>query len=195
MENQALKHTLPIYIGIIVFPSKYLEKASENIQKSTSFLIWVLVVFSLMIPQGLINSRTSPVGELYWGIWLIGALLAIYPVVYGHGYLLWRLGKGFGGQASFSDIRNTVLFSMVPLIVNLPFTLIYTGIAISRNDFSLASRQSTLVNWIIWLVGFRILVTGIARFNRFSKTQTLMVWFLVALFLAAIQGLVYLARQ
>jgi hypothetical protein len=178
-----------------VFPSKYLEKASENIQKSTSFLIWVLVVFSLMIPQGLINSRTSPAGELYWGIWLIGALLAFYPVVYGYGYLLWRLGKGFGGQASFSDIRNTVLFSMIPLIVNLPFTLIYTGIAISRNDFSLASRQSTLVNWIIWLVGFRILVTGIARFNRFSKTQTLMVWFLVALFLAAIQGLVYLARQ
>ncbi len=195
MENQANKLTLSNAIGVIVFPAKYIEEAHEKLTKSGSWFIWILAMSGVMLPKGLAESQVSPLGALYWPIWVMLVLVSYFPVTYVYGYLLWRLGKGFGGTASFEQIRNTVIFSMLPVIVNLPFEIIYAGIAINRNDIRLASHQSTLVNWIIWLVGFRILMVGIARFNRFSKTQTLIVWFLVALLLSAIQGLLYLARQ
>lgn len=195
MENSGNYLSLRNTIAVIAFPAKYIEKANEKLSKSGSWLIWILAISGVMLPNGLSESQVSPLGVLYWPIWFMVLLVLYFPIIVGYSYLLWRLGQGFGGKARFEQIRNTVLLSMLPTIVNLPFAIIYTGIAIMKNDFSLASHQSTLVNWIIWLVGFRILVAGIARFNRFSKTQTLIVWFLTALFLTAFLGLIYLARQ
>lgn len=189
------KEIIRTCLGIIVLPSKYLESASKSIQTPTSICLWTLIAISTMLPYALIKSQSNPLAELYWVIWLFASILAYYPAVYFYGYILWKLGKGFGGQSSYAEMRNTVLFSFLPLIVNLPFTIIYTWMAVSRNDLSLASHQIIIVDWIIWLVGFRILATGIARFNRFSKTQTLLVWFLAALLLVAIKGLVYLIRH
>jgi hypothetical protein len=195
MENQEMKQSMRNYLGVVVFPDKYLERVTQNTQTPVLLLVWLLIVLGVMLPQGLLKSQASPLGEVFWGVWLVVSMLTYYPVVYGFAYLLWIVGKGFGGQARFAEIRNTVLFSMIPSVVHLPFTIIYVWIAVSRNDLSIAARENPLIEWLIALVGFRILVTGIARFNKFDKTMTLVNWFLAFAVLSALAGLILLMRN
>lgn len=195
MENQENKLTIRTLWMVVVFPGKFIEESTENLNQTASMIIWILAVSGGMITKGLTESRVSPLAALYWPIMFLMMMAVYFPAIYGYSFLLWQLGKGFGGQASFEQMRKTVVLSFLPLIINFPFAIIYTWMAVSRNDLSLASRQITIVDWIIWLVGFRILATGIARFNRFNKTQTIIVWFLIALALSAIQGLIYWMRH
>ncbi|MBL7968278.1 MAG: YIP1 family protein [Prolixibacteraceae bacterium] len=195
MENQENKLTIRTLWMVVVFPGKFIEESTGNLNQTASMIIWILAVSGGMLTKGLTESSVSPLAALYWPIMFLMMMAVYFPSVYGYSFLLWQLGKGFGGQASFDQMRKTVVLSLLPLIINFPFTIIYTWMAVSRNDLSLASRQITIVDWIIWLVGFRILATGIARFNRFNKTQTIIVWFLIALALSAIQGLIYWMRH
>lgn len=178
------------YLMLIVSPSKALDKLqSKNTDFLTLYLIWLFSAAGLVLPNFIASAILTPEKSerMMLGIAIFPFLYA--PITYFTGYLFWIVAKGFKGVSSFIEMRILFIFSLLPFILQFLISIPFIVVGIIKNDAGIISHDNNLSHLILWLLSFRILMTGIAKYNKFNWTITIFTWLIVATFLG---GLTYL---
>lgn len=125
------------------------------------------------------------IGLIFSG--LIGLL--IYNTLFT--YTIWIFSKLLQGKASINQIRLTIAYALIPNILQLIFGLIKIIPATITNDYQLIAAQNPIMTFVIWLFYIRILVYGLAFFNKYTYGYALLTIFLPAFLF---EGLLHLIR-
>ena len=126
---------------------------------------------------------------------IFGALFLRLLLKFVHSYVLWKVGKVLEGKASKSQVQMVIAYSLVPGLISLLFSLVLIIVAIFMNDINIVGYQNPLTLFIIWIFGFRTLIYGLARFNRFSYGYAIInVIFVATMFQAIALGIKYLMQ-
>ncbi len=178
------------YLMLIVSPSKALDKLQN---KKTDFItlysIWLFSTSGLVFPQ-LISSVILAPEKSERLILALAIFPFLYvPFTYFSGYLFWIVAKGFKGVASFTEMRILTVYSTLPFILQFIISIPFITVGIIKNDAGIISHDNYLSHLILWILSFRILMVGIAKYNKFNWTITIFTWLIVATFMG---GLVYL---
>lgn len=181
------------YFLLLVLPSKTFDNIdAKKLNDSKLYLMWTILAGLLILPKFLSGTINSPQGLIVFFGFIIVVPLLYFPVIYGHGYLLWIFVKGFKGVATYKEIRSILVYSYFPFflfaIVSLPF--IITGVI--KKDAEIVLHTNRITELIFWFLSFRILMVGIARYNKFNWIITLMVYLLST---SVIWGLAYFLIQ
>lgn len=181
------------YLKLILLPSNFIDKLGDKKPSIfTFYIIWILAILTITLPDNIITIKTTSLGLVYIPVYILALFLIFFPIVYGFSYSYWIVGKGFKGEAKFIEIRNLFVFSLVPFILYLPISLIFITIDLVRSDNAMITHENYLTQVILWILSFRILITGIAKYNRFSWMIALVNWFIVIL---VIGGIYYFIRH
>ena len=119
-------------------------------------------------------------------------MILYYPIVYGFSYSYWIVGRGFKGVSKFIDLQNSFIYSLVPFIIYLPITLAFVIAGLIKGNINQIPQLNYLTETALWILSFRIMITGIAKFNKFNWMISLVNWFIVGF---VITGLVYLIKH
>lgn len=166
-------------------------------------LLYYLGSLALVIPAiPTFVSKYETKGEPAAYLIIIALLMAFFGAIFGrlifkyiHSYVLWKVGKVFEGKASKSQVQLVMAYSLIPGLISLLFSLVLIIVAIFMNDINIIGYQNSFTLLIIWIFGFRTLIFGLARFNRFSYGYALMnVIFVICLFQGFAWGLKYLMQ-
>jgi hypothetical protein len=178
------------FLKLIIFPSKTLDQLNQKKPDFlTLYLIWLFSGAGLVLPNFISSAIITPEKSerLILAIAIFPFLYV--PITYFTGYLFWIVAKGFKGIASFTEMRILIVYSAVPFIFQFIISIPFIAIGIIKNDAGIISHDNNLSHLILWLLSFRILMVGIAKYNKFNWTITIFVWLIVATFLG---GMAYL---
>ncbi len=178
------------YLMLIVSPSTALDKLqSKKTDFLTLYLIWLFSAAGLVLPAFISSAIITPEKSESM-ILAIAIFPFLYvPITYFTGYLFWIVAKGFKGIASFTEMRILFIYSLLPFILQFIISIPFIVVGIIKNDGGIVSHDNNLSHLILWLLSFRILMVGIAKYNKFNWTITIFIWLIVATFLG---GLAYL---
>jgi hypothetical protein len=101
--------------------------------------------------------------------------------------ILWT-SKLFQGQASKNQIRLVIAYSLIPNLVHLIVGLVLIVPAIIINDINLITYQNPITMFVLWIFTLRILLFGLAFFNKYSYGYALLTIIIPAV---VIQGILY----
>ena len=122
----------------------------------------------------------------------LGAFFAMALLKYVQSYVFWKVGKVFEGKASKSQVQMVLAYALIPGLISLMISLVLIIVALIKQDMNIIGYQNPLTVFLIWLFGFRTLIFGLARFNRFSYGYALINVILVtSLFQGLAWGLKY----
>lgn len=182
---------------------EYLDK-NEGIDSGVNLdVLFYLGALALVIPGiPTILSKYETKGEpvalviiMALVVALVGALFGRLLFKYVNSYVLWKVGKLFEGKASKSQVQMVVAYALIPGLISLLLSLVLIIVAIIRKDINIVGYQNPLTIFLIWIFGFRTLIFGLARFNRFSYGYALInVIFVGTLFQGIAIGLKYLTN-
>lgn len=123
---------------------------------------------------------------------IIGAFFGMALLKYVQSYVLWKVGKVLEGKASKSQVQMVIAYSLIPGLISLLLSLVLLVVALIKQDINIVGYQNPLTVFLIWIFGFRTLIFGLARFNRFSYVYALInVLLVISLFQGIIWGLRY----
>lgn len=105
---------------------------------------------------------------------LISALLTAWFFKHVHSFMLWITGKALQGKASKAQVQLVLAYALIPGLVNLFISCMLIIVALFMNDIDIIGYQNPFTLFILWILGMRTLIYGIARFNRFSYGYALM---------------------
>lgn len=105
---------------------------------------------------------------------LISALLTAWFFKHVHSFMLWITGKALQGKASKAQVQLVLAYALIPGLVNLFLSCMLIIVALFMNDIDIIGYQNPFTLFILWILGMRTLIYGIARFNRFSYGYALM---------------------
>jgi hypothetical protein len=101
--------------------------------------------------------------------------------------ILWT-SKLFQGIANKNQIRLVIAYSMIPNLIHLIIGLILIVLAIIINDIGLITYQNPITIFVLWIFTLRILLFGLAFFNKYSYGYALLTIVIPA---AIIQGILF----
>lgn len=175
------------YLKLIIFPSKALENLDAEKSKTLYlYLILTGAFLVLMIPKFFAIQMNSPKALVQMTGYILSIPLAYLIITYCFGYLFWIISKGFNGLSSLVQMRTLLGYSLVPLTLKAIVLIPFIVIGIVKNNMELITHDNYLSSLIIGLLGFRILIVGIARYNKFNWMITIIIWFLVTSFLGVL---------
>ncbi|MBV5313759.1 MAG: YIP1 family protein [Prolixibacteraceae bacterium] len=178
------------YLKLIVFPSKTLDELNdERPSQITQYLIITFGAIVGILPKYLAGSITSSKGSDELIFFLAGSPFIFFPIVYGIGYFYWKICNGFKGTASLIEVRTLLVYSFLPNILGAFLTIPFIIVGMIRNNVEIITHQNPLTNLFLWFLGFRILMVGIAKYNKFNWMITLIVHLIVV---SVLGGLAYL---
>jgi len=178
------------FLRLIIFPSKTLDQLNQNRPDFlTLYLIWAFATLGMVLPKYIYNaiSDTKGLETLLISLFILPFLY--YPVTYGVGYVFWIVAKGFKGVSSFTEMRILVVYSTVPFILQLIISIPFITVGIIKNNAEFVSFDNYILQFILWFMSFRILMYGIAKYNKFNWTITIFTWLIVT---SVFGGLAYL---
>jgi hypothetical protein len=179
------------YLNLIIFPSKTLDKLNKKKPSSlTLYFIFTASALGLTLPQLIAKSLNSSDGLFAIMTYLIIAIPLMYYIIpYSLGYCYYIVSKGFKGTSSFIEMRDLVVFSTVPFIMQLVISIPFVSVGLINNNTALVSHENYLTSLILWILSFRILMVGIAKYNKFNWAITIITWVIATL---PLTGLAYL---
>lgn len=178
------------YLRLIISPSKTLDQLNQKKPEFlTLYIIWLFSAAGLVLPEFISSAIISPEKSERLILTLAIFPFLYVPITYFTGYLFWIVAKGFKGVASFTEMRILTVYSAVPFIIQFIISIPFITIGIIKNDAGIISHDNYLSHLILWLLSFRILTVGIAKYNKFNWTITIFIWLIVATFSG---GLAYL---
>ncbi len=178
------------YLKLVVFASATLDKLKDKTPNSVAlYLIVTLATAGSMLPKYIAASINSPKGLETLTIQLMVLPFVYFPFVYAIGYCYWIACKGFGGLSSLVEIRTLIAYSMLPFVLQFVMNIPFVSIGLIKNDASIIAHDNHLSSLILWLLSFRILMVGIAKYNKFNWIITLIAHLIVA---SVLGGLAYL---
>lgn len=119
---------------------------------------------------------------------IVGTLFLRLILKYVHPYVLWKMGKIFEGKASKSQVQMVFAYSLIPGLISLLLSLVLIIVALIKQDMNIVGYQNPLTMFLIWIFGFRTLIFGLARFNKFSYGYALIN---VILVVSLLQGIAW----
>ncbi|RIJ45919.1 YIP1 family protein [Maribellus luteus] len=119
---------------------------------------------------------------------IVSGLLGLFAYKYILSYIIWGAGKIFQGKASINEIRLALAYSIIPHLVHLLIGVILLIPAIILDNKGLIGYQHPVTIYILWIFALRILVIGLAYFNKYSFGYALLTVIIPA---AIMQGLLY----
>ncbi len=119
---------------------------------------------------------------------LVSGLMGILVWKFVLAYLVWGVGKIFQGKASINETRLALAFAMVPNLVHLLIALVLLIPAIILDNSGLVGYQHPVTIYVLWILAFRILVIGLAHFNKYSYGYAILTVFIPG---AVLQGLLF----
>lgn len=160
------------FLWLIISPSKSFDKIVEHpFSNKNQFLIYTVascfVFFPKMVEAMIYKDQI---------ITVITYLIAIplsYIFMYPAAYVFKIVCQGFRGKISFEEMKLIIVLSLIPLalktIILMPFVLL-------KMDISIIDHGNYFTSLIFWLLSFRILIVGIAKYNKFNWMISLFVW-------------------
>ncbi len=118
----------------------------------------------------------------------VSGLLGLFTYKYILSYIIWGAGKIFQGKATINKIRLALACSIIPNLVHLLIGLILLIPAIILDNNGLIGYQHPVTIYVLWVFTFRILVIGLAYFNKYSFGYAILTIIIPA---AIMQGLIY----
>jgi hypothetical protein len=103
-------------------------------------------------------------------------------------YSIWGISKLFQGKADKNQIRLVIAYSLIPNLIHLIVGLILIVPALITNNFELVSYQNPITVFVLWIFMLRILLFGLAFFNKYSYGYALLT---IVIPSAIIQGILY----
>ncbi len=181
------------YLMLIVSPAKALTKLqNKKTDFLTLYLIWLFSTAGLVL-SGLISSAIITPEKSERLILTLAIFPFLYvPVTYFSGYLFWIVAKGFKGVASFTEMRILTVYSTLPFILQFIISIPFITVGIIKNDAGIISHDNYLSHLILWLLSFRILMVGIAKYNKFNWMITLITYFIAV---SIVGGIAYVLHQ
>ena len=181
------------YLMLIIFPSKTLDKLyGKKPNAITLYLIFTIAALGGTLPKYIAASMNSPKGLEALTMYLMVLPFLYFPFTYGLGYCYWIVCMGFKGYSTRLEMRNLIAFSMMPFILQTVLSIPFVTIGILRDDIGLITHYNYFTYVILWLFSFRILMVGIAKYNKFNWTITLIAHVIV---ISVLGGLFYLLLQ
>jgi hypothetical protein len=172
------------YFKLLIFPYKSLDKFNEtNLRFWGMFLIWILAMIGFVFPE-IISVKDDIILQILLS--LLAFLILFFPFVYGISWMLWIFGKGFKGIASYNEIKRVFVLSLIPIVFYLPFSILLVILALKNDKLEIIGYSNKVIQLILWIISFRILITGIAKFNKFSYLFAVIIWFIVGVILSGI---------
>lgn len=104
-------------------------------------------------------------------------------------YSIWGVSKLFEGKATKYQIRLVLAYSLVPNLIPLISGLILIVPAVVLNDIELITNQNPIATFIIWIFTTRIILIGLAFFNKYSYGYALLN---IIIPIGILQGILYL---
>jgi len=88
--------------------------------------------------------------------------------------IYWAIGKVFQGKATKKETQLVLAYSLVPNLIYLIIGLIMIIPALLTNNLGLINYQHPVTIYVLWIFSFRILIYGLACFNKFSYGYALL---------------------
>jgi len=181
------------FLMLIISPSKALEKLNEKRPDPLIlYLIGTIILAIILLPKFATMLLNNPNGLAVMLGYIIVILLIYFPYTYGIGFLYWIISKGFNGTSSYIEIRNLIVYTTLPFVLTAFISVPYVVTGLIQNDPEIILHDNYLTNLIIWFFSFRILMVGIAKYNKFNWTITLIAHLIV---ISVMSGLAYLLLQ
>ena len=119
---------------------------------------------------------------------LISGFLGLFVYKYVFSYIIWGVGKIFQGKATINEIRLALAYSFIPNLILLLIGLILIIIAIIIDNTGLIGYQHPITLYVLWIFTIRILVIGLAHFNKYSYGYAILT---IVIPIGIMQGLLY----
>lgn len=103
-------------------------------------------------------------------------------------YSIWGISKLFQGKADKNQIRLVIAYSLIPNQIHLIIGLILIVPALITNNVELITYQNPITVFVLWIFTLRILLFGLAFFNKYSYGYALLTIVIPA---AIFQGILY----
>lgn len=178
---------------LLIFPSKSLDKLfAKKTGFTTLYLIFTITIVAISLHKLTVIPINNQDGLVIFLTYILVLPFMYYPIIYGSGYLIWIIAKGFKGTSSFVEMRTLMVYAYMPFILQLIISIPFILVGLLKNNNSIINHDNSLTNLILWFFSFRILTIGIAKFNKFNWMITL-ITYLIAI--SVLGGLAYLLLQ
>ena len=169
-----------------------IEKRDEN---ENDFMIHILFFLTSMyagFPMSFDINKILGLEINYYVVLIISllfsGLLGLFAYKYIFSYVIWGAGKIFQGKASINKIRLALAYSVIPNLVLLLIGLILIIPAIILDNNGLIGYQHPVTLYVLWIFTVRILVIGLAYFNKYSFGYAILT---IVIPTAIMQGVLY----
>ncbi len=182
----------PIF-SIWIKPLKTFELLQDRNEIKNDSMIAILFFLGSMAAgfSGIPSINKLFGGENYFviiiSLFVIG-FFGLFLWYYVFSFIIWTSSKIFQGKATLKEIRLTIAYSLVPNLVHLIIGLIMFIPAIMLDNIGLINYQHPITYYILWIFALRIIIIGLAHFNKYSYGYALLTIFIPA---AILQGLAY----
>jgi hypothetical protein len=181
------------YVRLIISPSAFFDNLrGKKLDNLSILIIWILSILSMTLSKMILSMQTLKLGVIFIPIYIFVLMILYYPIVYGFSYSYWFVGRGFKGESKFIDLHNSFIYSLVPFIIYLPLTLTFVITGLINGNINQIPQLNYITQTVLWILSFRIMIAGIAKFNKFNWMISLANWFIVCI---VITGLVYLIKH
>lgn len=182
----------PIF-SIWIKPLKTFEFLKNKDETKNDSMIAILFFLASMTAG---FSSIPAINKLFGGVYYFVIIISLIAIGffglflwhYVMSFIIWSTSKLFQGKATLYEIRMAIAFSLVPNLVNLMIGLVMFIPAIILDNSTLISYQHPITVFVLWVFTLRILIIGLAYFNKYSYGYALLTIFIPA---AIIQGLAY----
>jgi len=172
------------YLMLIVFPSKTLDQLNDK--KPGSLALYLMVTLALAginLPKYIAASINNQLMVLPFVYFLL---------VYVIGYCYWIAGKGFRGLSSYLEMRTLVAYSTLPFVLDFVINIPFVAVGLLKSDVSIITHDNYLSSLILWILSFRIIMIGIAKYNKFNWMITLITYLIAT---SVLGGFAFLLLQ
>ncbi|NOZ47184.1 MAG: hypothetical protein GXO79_10450 [Chlorobi bacterium] len=177
--------------SIWIKPKKTFEFiATQDEEKNDKIINWLFFIISMSVGF----SNVDDINKLLDGNYFIGLIIAmlvsglmgLFLLKHIFSLIFWASGKIFQGKGTKKEIQLVIAYSLVPNLVLLLIGLILIIPAIILDNYGLISYQHPITHFILWIFTLRIMIFGLAYFNKYSYGYSILTIFIP---LAIVQGL------
>lgn len=184
------------YLLLIISPSQALDKFREKKPHPiTLYVIGTIALVGASLPKQIAASLNHPRGSETLIYSLVVIPFVYFPVVYGLGFLFRIIAKGFGGVSTLAEMRNLTALSIMPFILQFVISVPFVTIGLIRSDAGIIAHDNNLSHIILWLLSFRILMIGVAKYNKINWVITLFTYLIATSILGGFAFLLLQLRK
>jgi hypothetical protein len=169
---------------------QFLEERDDENNSSMINVLFFLSAMTVGFPNSFDIHRIIG-GNYYLSLvvsLIVSGLVGVTIYSYVFSYIILGVSRLFKGKASIERIRLVFACSLIPNLIILLVGLVMIIPALILDDKSLIGYSHPIANYILWIVTIKIMVVGLAHFNKYSYLFAVLT---VLIPIAFVQGLIF----